>query len=100
MVKRESRSLVNKIKNTSDQMFKYDWARGSLYNKLLVNLNDKHVTYNFTDVEKLFDDSSNSAKIYGNIDPTIIEQQDMHREEKSYRDWRFDGLDYEIEEDG
>lgn len=63
MVKRESRDIISKLQNTPDQLFKYDWARGSLYTKLLVNLNEKSSIYGFMGIGRLFDANKNPVKI-------------------------------------
>ena len=52
------------------------------------------------DVGQLLDKNNKQMMITGVVDPIYIKQQDFHREVKSYRDWRFDGLDFEDDVEG
>jgi len=99
MIKRESRSIISKIINSSDSLFKYDWLRGSLYSNLLGSLNEDTVSNNLININKLLPKNMDNLEITGRYTPKIINSQDAHIEERAYRDWRYNGIEYDYDKE-
>lgn len=96
MVKRESRSIINKIHNTADSFFKYDWMRGVLYKSMLSVLNEDVIFNNLVGgAGSLFE---KNKKYYKVISDSIEIKHDSHSfgvdRESSYGDMDSTVLSY------
>jgi len=99
LIKRESRDIISKIIKTPDPMFKYDWLRGSLYSNILGSLNENVIFNNLMNIENLLDKGGNEKIINWNLNIESLESQDGHTDTKAYRDWRYDDIRYDYDDD-